>query len=250
MPVHDWSRVDSGIFHDFHLEWISRIKGVLNAGLLPPDYYALAEQKASRASPDVPALHAVRGDPSIPIHRDNGGDGGVALQVARPRHSVTSHIEEMLPQRKQRAVVVRHVSGDDVVAIIEVVSPGNKSSRKALEDFVNKAEWLLQRNVHLLILDLHQTTSRDPAGIHGAIWGALSGDPYEPTPGKPLTLAAYEAEEGGYRAYVEPIGVGDRLIDMPLFLRPGAYVEVPLEATYASAFAAVPRRWSDVLDGA
>ena len=35
---------------------------------------------------------------------------------------------------------------------------------------------------------------------------------------------------------------------MPLFLQPGAYVEVPLEATYREAFAAVPRRWRDVLE--
>ena len=47
MPVHDWTRVDAGIFHDFHLEWISRIKHALNSGILPPEYYALAEQQGT-----------------------------------------------------------------------------------------------------------------------------------------------------------------------------------------------------------
>src|SRR5262245_65409977 len=47
MPVHDWSRIDAGIFHDFHHAWIEEIKRALNAGLLPVDYYALAEQQAA-----------------------------------------------------------------------------------------------------------------------------------------------------------------------------------------------------------
>ncbi len=26
MPVHDWTRVEAGIFHDFHHAWIEEIK--------------------------------------------------------------------------------------------------------------------------------------------------------------------------------------------------------------------------------
>ncbi len=47
---------------------------------------------------------------------------------------------------------------------------------------------------------------------------------------KSLTLAAYEAGHR-VRAFVEPVAVGDVLIDMPLYLYPGQYVAVPLEAT-------------------
>src|SRR5581483_8630143 len=46
MPIHDWTRVDAGIFHAFHHEWITEIGRALNRGLLPPDYYALPEQQA------------------------------------------------------------------------------------------------------------------------------------------------------------------------------------------------------------
>jgi hypothetical protein len=49
-------------------------------------------------------------------------------------------------------------------------------------------------------------------------------------------------------AYVEPLGVGDRPPDMPLFLKPDAYVAVPLEATYCAAFDEIPRRWREVLE--
>ena len=47
MPVHDWTRVDAGIFHAFHHRWISAISDVLNEGILPEDYYALPEQHAA-----------------------------------------------------------------------------------------------------------------------------------------------------------------------------------------------------------
>ena len=42
MPVHDWNRVDPGIFHDFHHEWISVTRRELNRILRGSDYYAEA----------------------------------------------------------------------------------------------------------------------------------------------------------------------------------------------------------------
>ena len=31
MPIHDWTRVPAGIFHDFHHGWIEEAKRALNA---------------------------------------------------------------------------------------------------------------------------------------------------------------------------------------------------------------------------
>jgi hypothetical protein len=61
VPIHDWTRVEPGIFHDFHPEWISTIKRSLNEGLLPENYYALAEQIAAGREPDVLALERISG---------------------------------------------------------------------------------------------------------------------------------------------------------------------------------------------
>ena len=58
MPVHDWTRVSAGTFHDFHSAWIVEIRNALNTGVLPPDYYAMAEQVAGEVGPDVLALQA------------------------------------------------------------------------------------------------------------------------------------------------------------------------------------------------
>ena len=56
MPVHDWTLVEAGIFHDFHHVWIAAIHHYLNGGAMPSDYYALAEQVVGPASPDMPTL--------------------------------------------------------------------------------------------------------------------------------------------------------------------------------------------------
>ncbi len=58
MPAHDWTRVETDIFHDFHLAWTAILRSTLNQGLLPAGYYALIEQHAGRMIPDVLTLHA------------------------------------------------------------------------------------------------------------------------------------------------------------------------------------------------
>src|SRR5262249_31061087 len=140
-----------------------------------------------------------------------------------------------------------HTSGDRIVALVEIVSPGNKASRYALRQFVEKAAAALFRGYHLLVLDLLPPGPRDPNGIHGAIWEEIADASYRQPPDKPLTLAAYDAGPPK-TGYVEPVAVGDVLPEMALFLRPGAYVNVPLEATYHAAFQGVPSRWRRVLE--
>ena len=56
MPMHDWTRVEAGIFHAFHHEWVSEIGRALNRGLLPADYYARAHRPRVRESRRHPAL--------------------------------------------------------------------------------------------------------------------------------------------------------------------------------------------------
>jgi len=252
MPMHDWSRVHAGIFHHFHHSWIEEIARALNRGILPPDHYALAEQFVGGFGPDVLTLKGhpsaddpERGERGFPSRRSDDTDGMAALTL--PDIEVTAKTDMQYYRRKQKAVSVRHVSDDRVVAVIEVVSLANKANRAGLEAFVEKAAQLLEQGIHLLILDPHPPTRRDPQGIHGAIWEWISGDEYQAPAEKPLTLVAYEATLVT-RAYVKPLAVGDALRDMPVFLKPSAQVPVPLEVTYQAAFEAMPRRWRTVLE--
>jgi hypothetical protein len=57
--------------------------------------------------------------------------------------------------------------------------------------------------------------------------------------GKDRILVSYEA--GGVRAaYIEPVGVGDAMPDMPLFLANDLCVMVPLEPTYQATWEPSP----------
>jgi hypothetical protein len=247
MPIHDWTRVAAGIFHDFHHAWIEEIKRSLNNGILPDDYYAMAEQHTAAFGPDVLTLQGSRnGDADDELPGTPSGSSNGSLLLADPRVQVTAETDMEFYRRKQNMVTVRHVSGDKIVAMVEIVSPGNKSSRKAMRDFVAKATELLDQSVNLLILDLFPPSRRDPRGIHGAIWEDITAGKYAAPPGQPRTLAAY-ASDLAVRAFIQHLNVGEELIDMPLFLERHGHVLVPLERTYEAAFQAVPRRWRRVL---
>ncbi len=244
MPVHDWTRVDAGIFHDFHNAWITHLRQALNAGLLPQDYYALGEQVAGGLGPDVVTLRA-------PCEEGNGTPGEVqgtsAVAVAPPKVRRTVRAEAEQYTRRQRTLVIRHVSDHRIVALIEIVSPGNKASSHAFRTLLDKALAALSQGIHVLLIDLQPATPRDPEGIHAALWEQLTGEPDPQPRDKPLSLASYDAGPSKV-AYLEEVAVGDVLPEMPLFLAPEQYISVPLEPTYAAAYAGVPRYYRDILE--
>jgi hypothetical protein len=133
-----------------------------------------------------------------------------------------------------------------MVALIELVLPGNKDSRHGIDAFVRKALEFLDAGVHLLVVDPFPPTPRDPAGIHKAVWDHVREEPYTLPADKPLTLASYVAAPE-YTAYVESIGVGDRLPPMPLFLDARRYVEAPLEEAYQRTWERCPAEFRDMV---
>ena len=190
---------------------------------------------------------------SGPAANGNGGAssgppaGGVALATAPPPVRFTAVTDSERYAQKRSRIAIRHVSDDQVVALIELVSPGNKASRHAIRSFVEKAAEFLAAGVHLLLLvDLFPPGPRDPEGVHGVVWSEIADDNFRLPDDKPLTLAAYSAGTET-KAFIEPLAVGEVLRDMPLFLEPELYVLVPLEESYETAFDGVPRRWRDVL---
>lgn len=245
MPIHDWTRVTAGTFHDLHLAWLAELRNALNDGLLPPDYYAQAEQVAGPIGPDVLTLQVP--EPSGNGAAGHSAGGGLAVATAPPRVRWTAAADMDDYVSKQRTLVIRHASGDRIVALIEIVSPGNKAANHHFRTFVEKAVEAIYGGFHLLVVDLFPPGPRDPNGIQGAIWSEISDDPFTLPPDEPLTLAAYSAGPTK-RCYVEPTAIGRSLAEMPLFLDPDVYVNVPLEATYQGAYRGVPRRWRQVLE--
>ena len=232
MPIHDWTRVPAGIFHDFHQTWSIHIKSALNAGLLPKGWSALVEQRAGSREGDVIAIEAWNATPEKPE-----ADGGV-MTMERPTTTIVRRSSNEAFAERANRIVIRHHLGK-IVAVVEIVSPENKDSRSSLRDFVDKAALLMRQGIHLLVIDLFPPTSRDPSGIHQLIWDEVIEEEFVFPAGKDRLLASYEVGPESV-AYIEPIAVGDCLPDMPLFLSAGRHVRVPLEKTYLSTWDSTP----------
>jgi hypothetical protein len=251
MPIHDWTRVEGYVYHDFHTGWLVAIRRVLNRGVLPAGYYALAEQSMRTMGPDVLTLESP--GPDVPASNGAALPGNpsaprLAVAEAPPRVQVIDRLPPRPTGFRQKRLAIRHSSGNRLVALIELVSPGNKAATHPFRSFVKKAVKALESRIHVLIIDPFPPGKRDPNGIHGAIWEELGGDPYTQPADKPLTLAAYEATRDGPGCYVQPVAPGAILPDMPLFLEPGYYVPVPLERAYQDAFADVLPQHRALLD--
>ncbi len=248
-PVHDWTLVNRELFHAFHTLWIAEINGALNDGLLPSGYYALPEQHAGDCIADILTLHASPAEtPRLPLPP---ATGGTAVAEAPPRTRRRQTVEPATAELR-RSVAIRHVSGHRLVALLEIVSPGNKDRPRCVDDFAAKAVEAIEVGVHVLMVDLFPPGPHDPRGVHAIIRQRLerSEEPYayDLPADEPLTLASYAAGVP-VEIYLEHLAVGAALPQMPLFLRPDRYVNVPLEPTYQGAWARMPTFWRDVLEG-
>lgn len=145
--------------------------------------------------------------------------------------------------RKANRIVIKRRRGQ-LVAAIEIVSPGNKNNKNGLGSFVAKMVDFLRNGINVVVIDVFPPGPRDPEGLPAMIWDEFVGLPSEPRPpNKPLTVASYDA--GQLTAYVDPVAVGDALPDAPLFLAPGWYVNIPLERTYAASWNETPQEIRD-----
>lgn len=248
MPIHDWTRVNAGTFHAFHVAWIAQLQSALNAGVLPDGYYALAEQVAGGPIPDVLALHDAEAGPAIGEKSPSDDVSGVAVAEAPPRVAITIESSEAaLLAARRRHLAIRHATGDRIIAFIEIVSPGNRESRMARDQFRDKASEALSQGIHLLVIELFPPNNIAPSGLSGLTFEWAMGKTYDPPDDRPLTLAAFAAAQT-VTAFVEPTATGHLLIDMPLFLNPSHYVNIPLESTYTQAYQTLPKRWQSVLE--
>lgn len=248
MPIHDWTLVEAGVFHDFHTVWIGQLRSALNEGLLPKGYYALAEQHAGQFITDILTLHA-EPEPREPLSSDTGGTAVAEAPPRTQRKRTLASVSAETTERR-RSLAIRHVSGHHLIALIEIISPGNKDRAESVEAFIDKAATALRAGIHLLLIDLLPPSPHDPYGMHGALVRKLEHNdlPYDLPESEPLTVASYLAQRPA-EVYFEHLAVGSDLPAMPLFLKAQRYINVPLAATYAAAYRGMPAFWRDVLEG-
>ncbi len=233
MPLHDWTRIPACLFHHFHQDWSIEIARELNRGRLPHGLSALVEQRSGPVESDVLAIEKAGG-----VARFGLDPGGATATAEPPATRLVRRSTKQPYASRANRIVVRHHLGR-IVAIMEIVSPGNKDSRAALRDFVEKTIGFLRAGIHLLIVDLFPPTPRDPFGIHKAIWDEIEEEDFVFPARKDRIVVSYQAGSQSV-AYIEPVAVGDELPGMPLFLAGDLHVMTPLETTYQAAWAASP----------
>jgi hypothetical protein len=116
MPMHDWTKVDANEYHFFYGRWLFAICDCPNGGLLPAGNSAYGEQVVVPHTPDVLTSRDRRHSP--PKTASRNGAAVLAKPSTRAWQRATAHTV-----RPQRRIALRHSSGKDIVAAVELISP-------------------------------------------------------------------------------------------------------------------------------
>jgi hypothetical protein len=209
----------------FHGAWAAAMARLLNAGVLPPGYYA------------VPFLDS---------------DGPFEIDVAALRERTVAEVDvgpqRWVPPEPELSVAVEWPSVEDVhvevltdfgdpqlAAAVELVSPSNKDRPKARAAFVAKCADYLNRGCGVVVVDV-VTTRR--AELHVELLNLL-GVEIPATAPPSLSAVSYRSlgrdGEGQLWAWPAPLAVGEPLPTIPLWLGGDLAVPLDLEASHSTA---------------
>jgi hypothetical protein len=228
MPLHRWPNPHVP-WRSFHRHWIVRLVEYLNQDVLPPIFYARPTEFIIGVEPDV-----------LLLQEHDQPNGFTSTQTALAEATLTA----VLPAPAELPIVGIYSSYDAtrLVAVIELVSPGNKDRPEAIQAFVEKVVFLLQDGVHVLVIDV---LSLPQLSIRRPILGRLGLEQETAAEGT-LWISSYCSLPGGepyphveVREWAQPAAIGNRLPSAPLFLRSDKlWVTVDLEATYQATLRA------------
>jgi hypothetical protein len=132
--------------------------------------------------------------------------------------------------------------------MIEIVSAGNEDDPADVGSLIEKTVVALSKGIHVVLIDLHPPGAFDRHGLHNLVWGELGQESVDLPPERPLQVVSY-LSHGKVSSFIEPLAVGDRLPEAPLFLDNGDFVSLPLEATYMASFASLPAHLREEVEG-
>ena len=221
-------------WESFHARWANSIADALNETLLPDEYFAeIQVHIGSRVEVDVATLHDA-GQPALTTEEQHGP---VAVALARPwaPPRAAFAMPAIFPDSAE-VLVFHELGGPNLVAAVELVSPGNKDRAGERRGFAAKCITYLQQGVGLIVIDI--VTERR-ANLHNELVDLMA-----------LGAQFHVANEGLYaiayrpirRTDVERIDVwtaelflGGTLPLLPLALNRGICVPLDLERTYTDA---------------
>ena len=117
MPVHDWTRVDAGVFHDFHNVWIALMRIAFNSGLLPEGFYAMSEQHTGKYIADVLTLLRK----TLTIRHVSGKRIVALVEIVSPANKDRQdHVDELLNKLEEAVLHGIHL------LVVDLFPPGKR----------------------------------------------------------------------------------------------------------------------------
>jgi hypothetical protein len=216
-----------------HSLWSGEIVAALNGSLLPERYYAETEVHiGGRIEVDVATMEHAESEGALPR---NGPGGTLTLEAWAPPVPALL-IPSVFPDEIE--VQVRGgEGGSNLVAAIELVSPGNKDRPETRRAFAAKCAAYLYEGIGLVVVDV--VTDR-LANLHDELMRLMELPETFLFPAEPsIYVAAYRPvrRESGDRieCWPTPLAVGQPLPVVPLALLGGPTLPLDLETTYTAA---------------
>jgi Protein of unknown function (DUF4058) len=217
-PRHRWE--------SFHSNWATRIADALNESM-SEDFLA---EEYTHSADSLEIDVATYSDDS-----KASGNGQPAVLIWRPKAAPVV-MPAIFPDNFEVRVFNR-VGGMNLVAAIELVSPGNKDRPEEVQAFATKVASYLHQGVAVIVIDivtvrranLHNATMQLISAPEGT---AMTGDPaHYAVSYRPLTRDGKPEIE----IWPQPFALGDRLPTMPLRLTGDTFVPVDFEGAYQEA---------------
>lgn len=226
-PQHHWE--------SFHSNWATRLADLLNDSLLPPEFIAEEHTHAgTRLEIDVATFE--QQEAATGVRASGSGGTAVLPQLVYSPPAPQFTIPAVLADRFEVRVFAT-AAGMTLVAVIELVSPGNKDRPEECRAFATKCASYLYQGVSLIIIDI--VTNRQ-ANLHNEMMrlmnaNATTGFP----PSTNLYAVAYRPVMRAERPEVDvwPVAcaLGEPLPTLPLRLTGDLFVPVDFESTYDEA---------------
>ena len=222
-------------WESLHAMWTTRLVEDLNERLLPEDFFAEAQTHiGSRVEIDVATF-------------ERGGEdrhsrkGGLATATVQPKLWAPPKPDHVLPAVFPDTFEV-HVfgmnrGGQELVAVIELVSPGNKDRPEERRGFATKCAGYLYRGISLIIMDVVTTYT---SNLHDEMLKVMlaAGEP-ELTLGDSLYAVAYRPLLRNEKAEIDiwsaRFKLGEDLPTLPMALSGIEAVPVDFESAYSEA---------------
>ena len=216
-------------WESFHSHWANSIAAQLNQ-TLPNRFFAEVHTHSCRqVEADVVELERLDESEESP---GNGGGVGVEVEVWAPPVA-TLTIPAVFPDDIEVYVRDRLFEAN-VLAVVEIISPGNKDRPENRLAFADKCSAYLQRGIGLITLDI--VTGRH-FNLHNELLSRLGLDStFHMSEDATLYASAYRPirrlEKNEIDVWPVALSVGGQLPVLPLSLRRFRPVRLDLEAAY------------------